>query len=189
MVPETQIVPETQNPTPNVIDLTDDDGFQLVTSHRFKQTYFKTKQLAQRMRDIEEEFKSSTTDSIVISDDGKYKYKLPFKNMYYSHVVTIIYIWLLCKFADETLPDIPTIVQQCQEKRSQQQSITPNCESSEVDVTTISDSGPDVPDVPPSTPIPGPSEVLAQNEEPPVNNIQHDTSTPEVDTPEPLLKR
>ena len=189
MVPETQIVPETQNPTPTVIDLTDDDGFQLVTSHRFKQTYFKTKQLAQRMRDIEEEFKSSTTDSIVISDDGKYKYKLPFKNMYYSHVVTIIYIWLLCQFADETLPDIPTIVQQCQEKRSQQQSITPNCESSEVDVTTISDSGPDVPDVPPSTPIPGPSEVLAQNEEPPVNNIQHDTSTPEVDTPEPLLKR
>ena len=51
------------------------------------------------------------------------------------------------------------------------------------------DSGPDVPDVPSSTPIPGPSEVLAQNEEPPVNNIQHDTSTPEVDTPEPLLKR
>ena len=189
MVPETQIVPETQNPTPTVIDLTDDDGFQLVTSHRFKQTYFKTKQLAQRMRDIEEEFKSSTTDSIVISDDGKYKYKLPFKNMYYSHVVTIIYIWLLCQFADETLPDIPTIVQQYQEKRSQQQSITPNCESSEVDVTTISDSGPDVPDVPPSTPIRGPSEVLAQNEEPLVNNIQHDTSTPEVDTPEPLLKR
>ena len=139
------------------------------------------------MRDIGEEFKSSTTDSIVISDDGKYKYKLQFKNMYYSHVVTIIYIWLLCQFVDETLPDIPTIVQQCQEKRSQQQqSITPNCETSEVDVTTISDSGPDVPDVPPSTPIPGPSEVLAQNDKPPVNNIQHYTSTPEVDTPEPL---
>ena len=38
VVPETQSVPETQHPvpTPTVIDLTDDDGFQLVTSQRFK---------------------------------------------------------------------------------------------------------------------------------------------------------
>ena len=65
-----QSVPETQHPvpTPTVIDLTDDDGFQLVTSQRLKQTHFKTKQLTQRMGDIEEEFKSSTSDSIVISD-------------------------------------------------------------------------------------------------------------------------
>ena len=104
--------------------------------------------------------------------------------MYYSNLVTIIYMLLLCKFADETLPDIPTIVQKCQEKRAQQQ-----CGVFEVDVTTISDSGPDVPVVPPSTPIPGPSDVLEQNDQPTMNNIQHDTSTPQVDTAEPLLKR
>ena len=74
VVPETQIIPETQQQSSKLdysSDLTDDDeGFTLTVSGWFKCTWHRTKALAERMKQIEEEFATSKDDA-KMSDESK----------------------------------------------------------------------------------------------------------------------
>ena len=73
VVPETQIIPKTQQQSSKLdylSDLTDDEGFTLAVSHWFKRTWHRTKALAERMKQIEEEFATSEDDA-KMSDEGK----------------------------------------------------------------------------------------------------------------------
>ena len=71
-MPETQIIPETQQQSSKFdysSDHTDDEGFTLAVSCQFKCTWHKTKALAERMKQIEEEF-ATTEDDTKMSDEG-----------------------------------------------------------------------------------------------------------------------
>ena len=73
VVPETQIIPKTQQQSSKLdysSDLTDDEGFTLAVSCQFKCTWHRTKALAERMKQIEEEFATSE-DEAKMSDEGK----------------------------------------------------------------------------------------------------------------------